>query len=170
MANERLPDSLPHGFLRDAQNGPSPVGPLPYESERTEIEATARQTRARSDFPGEYVDLVYDQVARFSLRTAAPDDIRAAIALLEEQTNVQAVAPIDSRYRAVGAAKKVVRKAVFFTVHHLTEQMRALGWAATSVGTAAAERIEALEARVHELERRLARIDPGERHQDSSTP
>jgi len=169
MANERLPDSLPHGFQRDAQKGPSPLGPLPYESERAEIEATARQTRARSDFPADYVDRVYDQVARFSLRTAAPDDIRAAIALLEEQTNVQAVAPIDSRYPGVGAAKKVVRKAVFFTVHHLTEQMRALGWAATSVGTAAAERIEALEARVHELEVRLAHIDPGERHQDSST-
>ena len=108
-----------------------------------------------------------DQGARFTLRTAAPGDIRAAIALLEEQTNVQALAPVDSRTPGVGAAKKVVRKAVFFTVHHLTEQMRALGWAATSVGNAAAERIEALEARVHELEVRLGRIDPGEDHEDS---
>jgi len=46
-------------------------------------------------------------------------------------------------------------------VHHLTEQMRALGWAATSVGTAAAERIEQLEARVLELETRLARLESG---------
>ena len=69
---------------------------------------------------------------------------------------MQALAPVDSRNRGVGAAKKVVRKAVFFTVHHVTEQMRALGWAATSVGDAAAERIEALEARVHELETRIA--------------
>jgi hypothetical protein len=169
MANDRLPDSLPDRSPRGAQNGRPPLGTLPYESERSEIEATARQTRARSDFPGNYVDRVYDQVARFSLRTAAPDNIRAAIALLEEQTNVQALAPIDSRHRGVGAAKKVVRKAVFFTVHHLTEQMRALGWAVTSVGNAAAERIEALEARVRELEVRLARIDPGESDQDSST-
>ena len=64
------------------------------------------------------------------------------------------------RYRGVDAAKKVVRKAVFFAVNHLAEQMRALGWATTSVGTAAAERIEQLESRVHELEARLARLDP----------
>jgi hypothetical protein len=162
MANERLPDSLPHRSLpRDSQSGPAPLGPLPYETERAEIEAAARQTITRSDFPNDYVDLVHEQGARFTLRTAAPGDIRAAIALLEEQTNVQALAPTDSRNRGVGAAKKVVRKAVFFTVHHLTEQMRALGWAATSVGTAAAERIEQLEARVHELEARLERLDPG---------
>jgi hypothetical protein len=159
MANDRLPDSLPHSSRsRDVQSGSPPVGPLPYESERAEIEAAAREAVARSDFPHEYVDRVHDQGERFALRTAAPGDIRAAIALLEEQTNVQALAPIDSRNRGVGAAKKVVRKAVFFTSHHLTEQMRALGWATTSVGNAAAERIEQLEDRVRELEARLERI------------
>jgi hypothetical protein len=101
------------------------------------------------------------------LRTAAPGDIRAAIALLEEQTNVQALAPTDSRHPGVATAKKIVRKAVFFAVHHLTEQMRALGWATTSVGTAAAERIEQLEVRVRELEARLERVDPREGHEDS---
>ena len=49
----------------------------------------------------EYVDRVREQSARFALRTAAPDDIRAAVALLEEQTNVQALAPVDSRNRGV---------------------------------------------------------------------
>jgi hypothetical protein len=156
MANERLPDSLPH-------RPPA----LPYETERAEIEAAARRTITRSDFPSEYVDLVNEQAARFTLRTAAPGDIRAAIALLEEQTNVQALAPTDSSYRGVATAKKVVRKAVFFTVHHLTEQMRALGWATTSVGIAAAERIEQLEARVQELEARLAGTDPGADHGDA---
>ena len=121
-----------------------------------------------ADFPRDYVERVHDEAARFTLRTAAPGDIRAAIALLEEQTNVQALAPVDSRNRGVGAAKKVVRKAVFFTVHHLTEQMRALGWAMTSVGNAAAERIEQLEARVSELEARLAREEDDERHEDST--
>ena len=171
MANDRLPASLPHrSFPRESQpNAPDPRRTLPYESERAEIEAAARLTTTRRDFPTDYVDRVHEQSARFTLRTAAPGDIRAAIALLEEQTNVQALAPVDSRNRGVGAAKKVVRKAVFFTVHHLTEQMRALGWAATSVGVAAAERIEALEARVHELEARIARLegdDPG----DASRP
>jgi hypothetical protein len=170
MANDRLPTSLPH---RSLPREPQPSEPdsrphLPYESERAEIEAAALLTMRAAEFPADYVDRVHHQAARFALRTAAPGDIRAAIALLEEQTNVQALAPVDSRNRGVGAAKKVVRKAVFFAVHHLTEQMRALGWAATSVGTAAAERIEQLEARVHELEVRLEREELDERHGGST--
>lgn len=149
MANDRLSESPQHRSL-------------PRETVRAEIEAAAQDATARADFPGDYVDRVREHADRFALRTAAPDDIRAAIALLEEQTNIEAIAPIDARNRGVEAAKKVVRKAVFFTVHHLTEQMRALGWATTSVGVAAAERIEHLEARVDELEARLARLDSGE--------
>ena len=148
MANERLPDALPRE-------------PLPRERVRAEIDEAARATTQRPDFPSEYVDRVRDRAVGFALRTAAPDDIRAAIALLEEQTNVDAQAPIEARNRGVGAAKKAVRKAVFFALNHVTEQMRALGWATTSVATAAAERIEQLEARVLELETRIARLEAG---------
>ncbi len=108
-----------------------------------------------------------DQAAAFALRTAAPDDIRAAIALLEEQTDVDAQAPVESRNRGVETAKKAVRKAVFFTTNHLTEQLRALGWATTSVAEAAAERIEALEARVLELEAQVVRLE-GDRRPPAS--
>src|SRR5690242_10177653 len=146
MANEGLPDSVPPETL-------------PRERVRAEIDDAARATAAQPDFPRDYVARVRDQAASFALRTAAPDDIRAAIALLEEQTNVDAIAPIDARNPAVGAAKKAVRKAVFFTINYVTEQMRALGWATASVGRAAAERIEQLEARVHELEARIARLE-----------
>jgi hypothetical protein len=132
---------------------------LPHDDVRVEIEATAAAAGGGADFPTEYVDRVREQSARFALRTAAPDDIRAAVALLEEQSNVQALAPVDSRNRGVATAKQVVRKAVFFAVNHLSEQVRALGWAATSVGEAAAERIEQLEARVLELESRLRDLE-----------
>ena len=143
MVDDRVPDPLPHGDVR------------------AEIEAAARQTAERSDFPSAYLSQVRNEGERFALRTADPGDIRAAIALLEEQTNVHASAPVDSRNRGVSAAKVVVRKAVFFAVNHLAEQMRALGWAAVSVGEAAAERIEQLEARVRELEARVASLDHG---------
>jgi hypothetical protein len=143
MATDRLPDSLPR------------------ERVRAEIDDAARATAERVDFPSEYVAQVHEHAASFALRTAAPDDIRAAIALLEEQTNVDPIAPIEARNQAVGAAKKAVRKAVFFTVNHVTEQVRALGWATASVGRAAAERIEQLEARVRELEARIERLDGG---------
>ena len=141
MVDDRVPDPLPHGDVR------------------AEIEAAARQTAERSDFPSAYLSQVRNEGEQFALRTADTGDIRAAIALLEEQTNVDASAPVDSRNRGVGAAKVVVRKAVFFAVNHLAEQMRALGWAAASVGEAAAERIEQLEARVRELEARVASLD-----------
>jgi|1186.fasta_scaffold193689_2 hypothetical protein len=145
MANDR-PTDLP----RDV---------LPHDDVRAEIEAAARATAARPDFPADYVERVAEQSARFALRTAAPGDIRAALALLEEQTNVDALAPVASRNRGVTEAKKVVRKAVFFTTNHVTEQIRALGWATSSVGSAAAERIEALEARVRDLEARLRDLE-----------
>jgi hypothetical protein len=145
MANERLPESLPR------------------ERVRAEIDDAARAAVGRPDFPSDYVDRVHEQAASFALRTAAPDDIRSAITLLEEQTNVDATAPIEARNQAVGAAKKAVRKAVFFTTNHVTEQMRALGWATASVGRAAAERIEELEARVRNLEARLARLEGDDR-------
>jgi hypothetical protein len=143
VVDDRVPDPLPHGDVR------------------AEIEAAARQTAERSDFPSGYLAQVRTEGERFALRTADTGDIRAAIALLEEQTNVHALAPVDSRNRGVSAAKLVVRKAVFFAANHLAEQMRALGWAAASVGEAAAERIEQLEARVRELEARIARLDHG---------
>jgi polyhydroxyalkanoate synthesis regulator phasin len=56
---------------------------------------------------------------------------------------------------------------VFFTTNHVTEQMRALGWATTSVAEAAAERIEALEARVRVLEAEIARLE-GDRRPPAS--
>src|SRR6476661_10923018 len=136
--------------------------PLPYGDVRAEIDAAARQTAGRADFPSAYLSQVHSEGERFALRTADTGDIRAAIALLEEQTNVHALAPVESRNRGVSAAKLVVRKAVFFAVNHLAEQVRAMGWAAASVGEAAAERIEALEAQVRELEARLAELDPGD--------
>src|SRR5947207_15231264 len=154
MANEGLPDSVPPETL-------------PRERVRAEIDDAARATEAQPDFPRDYVGRLRDQAAGFALRTAASDDIRAAIALLEEQATVDAQAPIEARNRGVETAKKAVRKAVFFTTNHVTEQMRALGWATTSVAEAMAERIEALEARVRELEALVARLE-GDRRPPAS--
>jgi hypothetical protein len=143
----------------DRSAGPLPHPEIPHADVRAEIEAAARQTAARADFPSAYLGRVHTETDRFELRTADLGDIRAAVALLEEQTNVHAAAPVESRNRGVAATKVVVRKAVFFAMNHLAEQTRALGWAAASVGEAAAERIEQLEARVRELESRLATLE-----------
>ena len=144
-----------------------PADPLPYADVRAEIAIDAGREPA-SSADAEYLDRVRSSTDRFALRTAASDDIRAAVALLEEQTNVHATAPVDSRNRGISAAKVVVRKTVFFAMNHLAEQVRALGWAAASVGEAAAERIEKLEARVETLEARLDALDP-DSHRDHAT-
>jgi hypothetical protein len=149
---------------------PNESDPLPYGDVRSDIEATAREAAARADFPAAYVAQLHAEADRFGLRTAEPGDIRAAITLLEEQTNVHASAPVDSRNRGVSAVKLVVRKAIFFAVNHLAEQVRSMGWATASVGRAAAERIEQLEARVRELEARIAAPDhDSDRAADQST-
>jgi hypothetical protein len=134
--------------------------PLPYGDVRSDIDAAARRATSDHALPADFAARLDRERARFALRTADTDDIRAALALLEEQTDVQPLAPVDSRNAGVAAAKRVVRKAVFFAMHHLAEQLQALGWAATAVGTAAAERIEALEQRVSDLEARLAQPEP----------
>lgn len=134
-------------------------GPLPYADERVEINDAARATTARPGFPAAYIAQLTAAGERFTLRTADSDDVRAALALLEEQTNINVSAPVESRNRGISAVKLMVRKSVFFTTNHLAEQMRALGWATVSVGEAAAERIEQLEARVIELETRLVALD-----------
>ena len=163
MANDRLPDSLPHSALlaRCCEPTRPPAGPLPYESRaRRDRGGGAPHDRARRlpdrlRRPGARPRR---RASRCAPRRRATSGPRSRCS--RSRPTCRRSHPIDSRNRGVGAAKKVVRKAVFFTVHHLTEQMRALGWATTSVGNAAAERIEQLEARVHELEARLARIEP----------
>jgi hypothetical protein len=133
-------------------------GPLPHAALRAEIEAEARRAEAAAGFPADYLGRLRAEAGRFALRNAEPGDLRAAVALLEEQCNVDTLAPLTSRNRGVEGAKLVVRKAVNFALHHLAEQVQALGWATASVGEAAATRIEELEARVRALE---ARADAG---------
>src|SRR4051812_33826749 len=87
VVNDRVPDPLPYGEIR------------------AEIEAAAREAGAGDDFPPAYMSRGRVEPARFPRRTADPGDIRAAIALLEEQTNVHAAAPVDSRNRGISAAK-----------------------------------------------------------------
>src|SRR5262249_19430988 len=98
-----------------------PASALPYADVRAEIDGDATRAAATAA-NAEYLDRVRTATDRFALRTAAPDDIRAAVALLEEQTDVQASAPVDSRNRAISGAKVVVRKTVFFAMNHLAEQ------------------------------------------------
>jgi hypothetical protein len=120
------------------------------------VEAAATAEHAPG-FPREYLDNVRSAAARLAAPSARPDDIRAAVAVIESYAQVDDVAPLDSTNRGTRAAKTAVRKAVFFTTHHLATQVSSLGWAVASLGAAAAERIERLEERAGALEADLRR-------------
>jgi len=86
------------------------------------------------------------QIARY------PDGRGGALALLESQVDVRTLAPLLGRNAGVRAAKRAVRKAVYFATHDLASQMSAIGWSVVLLGTAAAERVEQLANRVGRLE------------------
>ena len=101
-----------------------------------------------------------DRIRLAAQRLAAvetrPDDVRAAVALVEEHAAVDPRAPIDTTNRAAAVAKRVVRKATLFAAHHLALQTSELGQATVRLGTAAASRIEQLEAELTGLRAEVA--------------
>jgi hypothetical protein len=82
-----------------------------------------------------------------------PGDVHAAVAFVEQHADISPVAPVDSRNRVTSGVKAIVRKSVFFAVHHLAAQTSALGWSTVWLGQATAERIDDLERRIAQLER-----------------
>jgi hypothetical protein len=137
--------------------------PLPHADLRAEADEVALAAERARPETREYLDDVRGAAARLSAPAARPDDIRAALAVLEQHAQINDVAPVDSSNRGTRAAKTVVRKAVFFTTHHLATQVSSLGWALVWLGNAAADRIERLEQRVDDTEAALreqvARLD-----------
>ena len=83
------------------------------------------------------------------------DDIRAAVAAIEEHAHVDPDPPVDANRREAAYAKRVVSRLVRFSNHHLAAQMSGLGWSVAWFGRTAAERIEALEREVADLRARL---------------
>ena len=128
-----------------------------------DLQARAReaaQAAAQSPrYPAAYVEQVRAAAGRLAAPSDQPDDIRAAVAMLEEHAQISDVAPVDSTNRGTRAAKTVIRKAVFFTTNHVATQVSALGWAVTQLGNATADRIEQLERELREVKERLARLE-----------
>ena len=130
---------------------------MPHADLRARAGVAAAAAERSSDFPRQYLDQTRSAAARLAAPAARPDDIRAAVSVIESYAQVDDIAPLDSTNRGTRAAKTVVRKAVFFTTHHLATQVSSLGWAVASLGAAAAARIERLEERTGALEVDLRR-------------
>jgi HAMP domain-containing protein len=130
---------------------------LPHRDLREQVARAASATESGTDFPRAYIEHVRTEAAKLATPDDEIDDIRAAVALIEQYASVSANAPTDSVRRSAAAAKQVVQRAVFFATHHLATQMSSLGYAVVWLGNATADRIEALEQRLGETDDRLRR-------------
>ena len=91
--------------------------------------------------------------------TLPPFGLADGVAAPEEHAHVDPEPPVDANRRKTAYAKRMVSRVVRFSNHHLAAQVSGLGWAATWLGSAAADRIEALEREVAELRARIERLE-----------
>lgn len=135
---------------------PTPA-PLPYADVRARAREAATHREHADASARAYLERIRSEVARLGAPAVRSDDIRAAIAVLEEQAHIDPLAPLDSTRKGVVFAKQLVRKAVFFTTYHLAAQLSSLGWSTVWLGHATADRIEQLERRLDAIEAGLLR-------------
>ena len=142
-----------------AAGTPLPDGVHPGDDLLARGRAHAADAVERPDFPSSEIDQARHAAAALAAPEGRDDDIRAAVAAVEEHAHVDGIPPVDANRRSTAFAKRIVRRAVHFSNHHLAAQVSGLGWAATWLGSAAADRIEALEREVAELRARIERLE-----------
>lgn len=119
-----------------------------------EIVAAARARSAEPGYPAAYVERVRAATTRLGAVEVSPDDMRAALVLLEQQSRIDVVVPVSSAHRSVGLLKKVLRKLMIFYVRYLGHQVTLLGEATVRFGSAVTDRVERLEEHTAEDRRR----------------
>lgn len=141
-----------------------------------DIVDAARSREESPDFPASLAARVRAATSRLGATAVRPDDIRHASVLLERAAAIDAQVPTASRAAPMGFAKRVVKKAVFFYIRFLADQVSLLGHAAARMGFSVAERVDALDeelaalrSRVEELERRLAAGPAGRDEQSAGS-
>ena len=132
---------------------------MPTPSE--EILEAARAREGDAGFPAALAAKVRAATARLGATAVRPDDIRHAAVLVERAAAIDAQVPTVSRVAPLGFVKRLMKKAIFFYIRFLADQISLLGHAAARMGFSVAERVDSLDeevaslrARVEELERR----------------
>lgn len=142
------------------------------DASSTQLMAELRQEAKIRESSGEaaYLERIRAAALRFRTQEAASGDIRSSVTALEQYVSITAVPALEAPNAGARMAKRILRKAMFFGLHHLAEQTSALGWATVWLGTSVAERIERLEAgasardsdwrrEMTELQARLERLE-----------
>src|SRR3954453_9940030 len=110
-----------------------------------EIAAAASARVASPDYPAAFVDRARAEVQRLGAFEVAPDDMRGALLLLEQQVAIDPVVPVASHRKPVGATKTVLRKLMLWYMRYVADQVTVAGQAVTRFGGAVAARVERLE-------------------------
>lgn len=139
-----------------------------------EVEEEARRLRQSPDFPADLAAQLDAVAARFLPVQAAGDDLAQAVSVLEQRAYIDVNAPTFSRVAPFAVLKKVLKKLLAWYFRYVAQQVTTFGNAVARLGSMLSERverveadrdeqaarIEALEARVRELEARLGAPPP----------
>ncbi|MDQ1395027.1 MAG: hypothetical protein QOG64_286 [Acidimicrobiaceae bacterium] len=124
-----------------------------------EIEAAARELEATSRFPASYVTRVRAATARLTAVEVAADDMRSALAVLEQHLPIDVDVPVSSSQPAMALLKKIVRKLTIFYMRYTGQQVTLMGQAAVRWGEAVTQRVERAEGRLAEIDHLRERIE-----------
>ena len=126
------------------------------------IEEAAREREAAADFPASYIGRVRAAAARMAAIEVEADDMRSALAVLEQHLPIDVDVPISASQKATAVVKKVVRKLTIFYVRYTGQQVTLMGQAVVRFGEAVTQRVERLEGdteRLQQLEARVERLE-----------
>lgn len=113
-----------------------------------EIDAEVRARRAAGDLPAGFereLDLIF---ARYAPVGAMGDDLESVLARGEQASFLDLAAPTESAVPGVPLVKRVIRKAVFFYLHHIAEQVTTLALVLIRGLRLLGQRVERLEQAV----------------------
>lgn len=113
-----------------------------------EIDAEVRARRAAGDLPAGFereLDLIF---ARYAPVGAMGDDLESVLARGEQASFIDLAAPTESALPGVPLVKRLIRKLVFFYLHHIAEQITTLALVLIRGLRLLGQRVERLEQSV----------------------
>jgi len=124
-----------------------------------EIEAEARATQARDDFPAAYIEKVRAATSKLACTDLDLDDTSSALAMLEQFVNVDAAVPTTSKRSSTGFLKRVVLRLTAFALQYLAQQITLLGQAVVRFGHSLGRRIDTIEHDIDDLRARVEALE-----------
>jgi hypothetical protein len=132
---------------------------LPRAALAEEIAEAAEARRAADGFPTAKVDRIRAAAARLAASEFRPDDLRHGALLLERQATIDLQVPTASRVPGVRQIKRVLKALMIWYLRFLGHQISAFGQATARFGVTVANRVDALDAEVADLRRRVEELE-----------